>query len=33
MDERTATMREAFPNDPCRVDFALFGYGINNKLK
>ena len=31
--EITESMREAFPNDPCRGDFALFGYGISNKLR
>ena len=29
----TAACREVFPNDPCRCDFALFGYGVNNKSK
>ena len=23
-------LREAFPDDPLRGDFALFGYGVNN---
>lgn len=27
----TNYMNEVFPNDPCRGDFALFGYSINNK--
>lgn len=26
----TDAMREAFPDDPLRGDFALFGYGVNN---
>ena len=29
--EITEEMKEAFPNDPCRGDFALFGYGLNIK--
>ncbi|MCS2441970.1 MAG: hypothetical protein ACLRTD_20330 [Bacteroides sp.] len=24
-------MKTIFPDDPCRGDFALFGYSINNK--
>ena len=27
--EITNAMREVFPNDPARGDFALFGYGIS----
>ena len=26
----TDTLREVFPDDPTRADFALFGYGVNN---
>lgn len=29
--EITEEMKQVFPNDPARGDFALFGYGINNK--
>lgn len=29
----TTKLREAFLLDPCRGDFALFGYGVNNKEK
>lgn len=29
--EITNAMREIFPNDPARGDFALFGYGISTK--
>jgi len=29
--EITESFREIFPDDPCLGDFALFGYGINNK--
>ena len=25
----TAKLAEAFPDDPCRGDFALFGYGVD----
>ncbi len=28
-EEITAALREIWPDDPCRGDFALFGYGIN----
>lgn len=27
----TAALAEVFPDDPCYGDFALFGYGVNNK--
>ncbi len=27
----TATMADVFPEDPLKGDFALFGYGVNNK--
>lgn len=27
----TNTLKEVFPNDPLKGDFALFGYGVNNK--
>lgn len=27
----TAALNELFPGDPCMGDFALFGYGVNNK--
>lgn len=27
----TTTLAEVFPDDPCLGDFALFGYGVNNK--
>lgn len=27
----TAALAEVFPDDPCFGDFALFGYGVNNK--
>lgn len=27
----TAALAEVFPDDPCRGDFALFGYGVNTK--
>lgn len=27
----TAALAEVFPDDPCLGDFALFGYGVNNK--
>ena len=27
----TETLKEVFPDDPLRGDFALFGYGVNNK--
>ena len=29
--EITDFMKQIFPGDPCLGDFALFGYGINNK--
>ena len=29
--EITEAFREIFPEDPCLGDFALFGYGVNNK--
>lgn len=29
--ELTAKCREVFPDDPCKCDFALFGYGVNHK--
>ena len=29
--EITDGFREIFPDDPCLGDFALFGYGVNNK--
>ena len=28
--EITDAFREIFPDDPCKGDFALFGYGIDN---
>ena len=28
--EITAALEEVFPGDPCKGDFALFGYGIAN---
>lgn len=31
--EITNVMREVFPNDPARGDFALFGYGVEHKNK
>lgn len=31
--EITNAMREVFPNDPARGDFALFGYGVEHKNK
>jgi len=27
----TDAFREIFPDDPCLGDFALFGYGVNNR--
>lgn len=30
--EITDAMKEVFPNDPCRGDFALFGAGINKDM-
>ena len=30
--EITDNLRELDPNDPVKYDFALFGYGVNNKL-
>ena len=30
--EITEAMKEVFPNDPCRGDFALFGAGINKDM-
>lgn len=29
----TAALAEAFPDDPCRGDFALFGYGVDKSLQ
>lgn len=29
--EITSKLNEVFPGDPCKGDFALFGYGINSK--
>lgn len=29
--ELTTVCREVFPLDPCKCDYALFGYGVNNK--
>jgi hypothetical protein len=29
--EITDAFREIWPDDPCKGDFALFGYGVNNK--
>ena len=29
--ELTDAFREIWPDDPCKGDFALFGYGVNNK--
>lgn len=29
--EITDAMREVFPSDPCKGDFALFGYGVTKK--
>ena len=29
----TAALEEAFPDDPCRGDFALFGYGVDKASK
>lgn len=29
--ELTYNCRRVFPKDPCKCDFALFGYGVNNK--
>jgi len=29
--EITNALKQIFPNDPCRGDFALYGYGVNNK--
>ena len=29
----TEYFKGIFPDDPCMGDFALFGYGVNNKLK
>ena len=26
----TQKMKEVFPDDPCRADFALFGLGVNS---
>lgn len=31
--EITDRLQEVFPSDPAKGDFALFGYGINNKRK
>lgn len=30
VEEITDTFREIFPGDPCKGDFALFGYGVTN---
>ena len=30
--EITEKFRQVFPDDPSKGDFALFGYGINNKI-
>ena len=27
----TSALSEAFPGDPCRGDFALFGYGVSKQ--
>lgn len=29
--EITEALKLIFPNDPCKGDFALYGYGVNNK--
>ncbi len=29
--EITNALKQIFPNDPCKGDFALYGYGVNNK--
>ena len=29
--EITDAFREIWPDDPCKGDFALFGYGVNNR--
>lgn len=29
--EITAALKKIFPHDPCKADFALYGYGVNNK--
>jgi hypothetical protein len=29
--EITSFLKEIFPTDPCKGDFALFGYGITHK--
>ena len=31
VDELSAVLTEFYPNDPAKYDFALFGYGVNNK--
>ena len=31
MLEITEYFKAIFPDDPCMGDFALFGYGVNNK--
>jgi uncharacterized protein (TIGR02757 family) len=28
----TLNLHKIFPNDPCKGDFALFGYGVNHKM-
>lgn len=33
MLEITEYFKAIFPDDPCMGDFALFGYGVNNRLK
>lgn len=33
MLEITEYFKSIFPDDPCMGDFALFGYGVNNRLK
>jgi hypothetical protein len=32
-EELTETLREAFPDDPVRGDFALFGLGVDEENK
>jgi uncharacterized protein (TIGR02757 family) len=29
--EITTALKKIFPHDPCKADFALYGYGVNNK--
>lgn len=31
--ELTTNCRNVYPLDPCKCDYALFGYGVNNKTK